>query len=67
MRFEIAARSATLLVVCMCFYFSIVRHRAKLSGMSLPTRLEACKGKFGLNGAREVLALLNRVERTRKN
>jgi hypothetical protein len=33
--------------------------------MSLLTRLEACKGKFGLDAAREVLALLNRIERTR--
>jgi hypothetical protein len=37
--------------------------------MSLPksllARLEACKGKFGLGAAREVLALLKRVERTR--
>src|SRR5579872_2921990 len=36
--------------------------------MSLPkpllARLEACKGKFGLDAAREVLALLKRVERT---
>ena len=33
--------------------------------MSLLGRLEACKGKFGLDAAREVLALLKRVERTR--
>jgi len=33
--------------------------------MSLVERLEACKGKFGAQAAREVLALLERVERTR--
>jgi hypothetical protein len=33
--------------------------------MSLLARLESCKGKFGPNAAREVLALLERVERTR--
>jgi hypothetical protein len=33
--------------------------------MSLRDRLEACKGKFGSTAAREVLALLERVERTR--
>src|SRR5258708_29310650 len=33
--------------------------------MSLVARLEACKGKFGRGGAREVLALLKRVEQTR--
>jgi hypothetical protein len=33
--------------------------------MSLLPRLEACKGKFGAGAAREVLALLKRVERTR--
>ena len=33
--------------------------------MSLVARLEACKGKFGPDAAREVLALLKRVERTR--
>jgi hypothetical protein len=33
--------------------------------MSLLARLEACKGKVGLGAAREVLALLKRVERTR--
>jgi hypothetical protein len=32
--------------------------------MSLAVRLEACKGKFGLDATREVLALLKRVERT---
>jgi hypothetical protein len=32
--------------------------------MSLAARLEACKGKFGRDAAREVLALLKRVERT---
>jgi hypothetical protein len=32
---------------------------------SLLARLEACKGKFGVDVAREVLALLKRVERTR--
>ena len=33
--------------------------------MSLVAHLEACKGKFGLDAAREVLALMKRVERTR--
>src|SRR5450432_1455820 len=33
--------------------------------MSLLPRLEACKGKFGPEAAREVLALLKRVEQTR--
>jgi hypothetical protein len=33
--------------------------------MSLVADLEACKGKFGLDAAREVLASLKRVERTR--
>jgi len=33
--------------------------------MSLVAHLEACKGKFGLDAAHEVLALLKRVERTR--
>ena len=33
--------------------------------MSLVARLEACKGKFGLDAAGEVLALMKRVERTR--
>ncbi len=33
--------------------------------MSLLPRLEACKGKFGASAAREVLALLDRVEKTR--
>jgi hypothetical protein len=33
--------------------------------MSLLAHLEACKGKFGLDAAREVLALLKRVEHTR--
>jgi hypothetical protein len=36
-----------------------------MSPMSLLAHLEACKGKFGLDAAREVLALLKRVERTR--
>ena len=33
--------------------------------MSLLPRLEACKGKFGRDAAREALALLKRVEKTR--
>ena len=33
--------------------------------MSLVARLEACKGKFGPTAAREVVALLKRVERSR--
>src|ERR1700730_1842245 len=33
--------------------------------MSLLASLESCKGKFGLDAAREVFALLKRVERTR--
>ena len=33
--------------------------------MSVLPRLEACKGKFGADAAREVLALLKRVEQTR--
>jgi hypothetical protein len=33
--------------------------------MSLLARLEACKGKFGRDAAREVLALLERAEQTR--
>jgi len=33
--------------------------------MSLVSRLEACKGRFGAKAAREVIALLERIERTR--
>ena len=33
--------------------------------MSVVAHLESCKGKFGLDAAREVLALLKRVERAR--
>src|ERR1700689_4581280 len=65
MRFEIAASSVTLPVVCMCFYCSIAPAARYTERMSLLPRLEACKGKFGADAAREVLALLKRVEQTR--